>query len=196
MNFLDRIINKFKFILLKNIKPEIISYHDYNGKKIKNSRFSNLTHISNKKNIIIGNNVFIGHFNYIDGFRQVVIEEGCQITNYVSVLTHSSHNSIRLYGSNYCYEDEITAGLLEGPVKIGKYTFVGAHSLIMPGTTIGKGSIVSAYSFVKGEFPEYSIIRGIPARIIGDTRKMDNELLKQFPELAEYYYLNKNDSIK
>lgn len=190
MKLLNRIRYKILFLFLKNIKPEIIPYHDFNGKNIKNSGASNLTHISNKKNINIGNNVFIGHFNYIDGFRPVIIEEGCQITNYVSILTHSSHNSIRLYGSHYCSEPEITSGLMEGSVKIGKYSFIGAHSLIMPGTTIGKGSIVSAYSFVKGDFPDYSVIRGTPARVVGNTQSIDENLLKQFPEIIEYYYLN------
>lgn len=196
MKLLNRIICKIKFLLLKNIKPEMIPFYDFNGKKIKNSGVSNLTHISNKKNIVIGNNVFIGHFNYIDGFRLVIIEDGCQITNYVSILTHSSHNAIRIYGAHYRAEPEITVGLIQCPVKIGMYSFVGPHSLIMPGTIIGKGCIISAYSFVKGDFPDYSIIRGIPAKIVGDSRNIDSNLLTQFPEIAEYYYLNLNKDTK
>ena len=57
----------------------------------------------------------------------------------------------------------------------------------MPNTNIGKGSIVTAYSYVKGEFPDYSIISGNPAKIIGDTRDMDKEALTSNPELQSYY---------
>jgi acetyltransferase-like isoleucine patch superfamily enzyme len=60
----------------------------------------------------------------------------------------------------------------------------------MPETKIGKGCIVSAYSLVKGEFPDYSILKGNPAVIVGDTRQIDAELLERHPELREFYYLN------
>ncbi len=58
---------------------------------------------------------------------------------------------------------------------------------ILPGTKIGKGCIVSAYSLVSGEFPDFSIISGQPAKVIGDTRKMDARYLKESPELQESY---------
>jgi acetyltransferase-like isoleucine patch superfamily enzyme len=57
----------------------------------------------------------------------------------------------------------------------------------MPNTKIGKGSLVAAYSYVKGEFPDFSIISGNPAKVIGDTRDMDERQLKQHPELRSYY---------
>ena len=86
----SRIINKLKYkFLLSKIKPEIIGYQDFNGTIISNTGSSNMTHISNKENVIIGDNVFIGHFNYIDGFKKVIIGQGCQITNYVSKTKQS-----------------------------------------------------------------------------------------------------------
>jgi carbonic anhydrase/acetyltransferase-like protein (isoleucine patch superfamily) len=124
-------------------------------------------------------------FNFIDASNGITLSEGCQITNYVSVLTHSSHISIRLYGREYKGNDMI--GYVKGSVSIGKFTFIGPHSVIMPGTKIGKGCIVSAYSMVKGEFPDFSIISGNPAKIVGDTRKLDAEFLNQHPELNVHY---------
>jgi acetyltransferase-like isoleucine patch superfamily enzyme len=75
----------------------------------------------------------------------------------------------------------------EGKVKIGKYSFVGPHAVITPGTTIGKGSLVSAYSFVKGSFPDYAIISGNPAVIVGDTRDRDKKWLDQNEALQANY---------
>ena len=53
--------------------------------------------IEYKKNLKLGNNVFIGHYNFIEASNGITIEEGCQITNFISITTHSSHISIRLY---------------------------------------------------------------------------------------------------
>ncbi|MFN5317619.1 MAG: acyltransferase [Bacteroidia bacterium] len=158
---------------------------DKKGKKLLNTRISNTTYIGNPESLNYEDHVFIGHFNFIDASNGITLSEGCQITNYVSVLTHSSHISIRLYGREYKGNDMI--GYVKGSVSIGKFTFIGPHSVIMPGTKIGKGCIVSAYSMVKGEFPDFSIISGNPAKIVGDTRKLDAEFLNQHPELNVHY---------
>lgn len=58
----------------------------------------------------------------------------------------------------------------------------------MPGVELGKGSIVSAYSFVQaGEYPDFAILAGNPARVVGDTREGDAEWLAQNPELHRLY---------
>ena len=66
----------YKFLSL--LKPEIFGVKDTNAKKIKNTRISNFTHVSNENNLILGENVFIGHYNYIDCFKKITIENGCQ----------------------------------------------------------------------------------------------------------------------
>lgn len=185
----SRIINKLKYKLLSaQIKPEILGYKDFSDKLVPKTGASNMTHISNKKNVTIGEHVFIGHFNYIDGYNKITIEEGCQITNYVSILTHSSHHTIRLHGKVMLPEEMSEIGLLTAEVFIGKYSYIGAHSVIMPGSKIGKGSIVSAYSYVNGEFPDYSILRGQPARVVGSTKEVDVQFLKDFPLLNNSYF--------
>lgn len=157
-----------------------------NGKRLINTRLSNTTHLGNRENLILGSNVFIGHYNMIDASNGVEIEEGCQLTNYISVLTHSSHIAIRLYGEKYTTEKKPKAYFREN-VKIGKYTFVGPHSTIMPGTNIGKGSLVSAYSYVKVNYADFYIIAGNPAKRIGDTRKLDQSYLEKHPKQEVFY---------
>lgn len=159
---------------------------DWNGRKLAMTRIGNTTFIDHPKKLTIGNNVYIGHYNFLEASNHLTIGEGCQITNYINITTHSSHNSIRLYGKKYT--DEIDhVGYLKGPVSIGKYTFVGPYVVIMPGTKIGKGCIVSAYSYVQGDFPDFSIIKGNPAKVIGDTREQDKTFLCEHPELYRWY---------
>lgn len=185
---IDNFIYKF---LLKWIKPEIIGLKKSGHKILSNVGVSNMSHLSNKENIHLGKNVFIGHFNYIDGFKKVEIGDGCQITNYVSILTHSSHHAVRFRDKNF-KQSENEKVLKSGEVTIGSHTFIGAHSILMPGTRLGKGCIVSAYSYVNSVFPDFSIIKGQPAVVIGSTKDYDEKLISEIPELKSLYCFSKN----
>ncbi len=54
----------------------------------------------------------------------------------------------------------------KGPVIIEDNVWIGEKASIMPGVTIGKGSIIAANSVVTHDVPPYSIVGGIPAKII------------------------------
>lgn len=163
-----------------------------NGKSLPLTRIGSHTSIVGETNLDLANDVFIGQFNFIEASNGIKISEGCQITNYISILSHSSHQSIRLYGKEYRNHTDLKA-YVKGQVEIGKYTFVGPHSTILPNTKIGKGSIVSAYSMVKGDFPDFAIIAGNPAKVVGDTRDKDQEWLEKHPELKKFYDQWAND---
>lgn len=187
---LKRLKAYFIYQLQKSLKPQIIGgFKNQRSGNPDGVRISNTTHISYPAQLNLESHVFIGHFNYIDCQVETRIGEGTQVTNYVSILNHSSHHTIRMFGKSYA-EKYSSFKENTGSVDIGKYCFIGPHSVIMPETKIGKGCIVSAYSLVKGEFPDYSILKGNPAVIVGDTRKIDAELLERHPELREFYYLN------
>src|SRR5437773_790533 len=49
-------------------------------------------------------------------------------------------------------------------VRIGDNCFIGAHSIILPGVSIGDGSIVAAASVVARDVPARSLVAGNPAR--------------------------------
>jgi acetyltransferase-like isoleucine patch superfamily enzyme len=149
-------------------------------------RISNKTFIGCPENFHVENYVFIGHYNFLEASHGISIGEGCQLTNFISMTTHSSHVSIRLYGREYIKNKDL-AGYVCGSICLGDYTFVGPHSVIMPGTHVGKGSLIAAYSLVKGDFPDFSIISGNPARRIGDTRDIDNKYLIEKKELESFY---------
>lgn len=187
MNLLERILRRLKFERWRRFRPDVYPVRNNfsDGRSLTNTRISNTVYTTHEKGINLGDNVFIWHHTILDGSNGIIIEEGCQIGAWNGIFTHSSHISIRLYGKEYKGAD--MKGYVRGSVHIGKYTFVGPHSVIMPRTKIGKGSIVAAYSMVKGEFPDFSIIAGNPAKVIGDTRKVDESFLRENPELQKYY---------
>ena len=51
-------------------------------------------------------------------------------------------------------------------VTIGKDVWIGGNSMILPGVTIGDGAIVAGGSVVSKDVPPYTIVGGIPAKII------------------------------
>ncbi|MGB0387485.1 MAG: acyltransferase [Ardenticatenaceae bacterium] len=59
------------------------------------------------------------------------------------------------------------SGLLNPkPVKIGNGCWVGARAIILPGVTIGEGSVVAAGAVVTKDVPPHTVVGGIPAKVI------------------------------
>jgi acetyltransferase-like isoleucine patch superfamily enzyme len=183
---MKRIFSHIQLRILRLFKPVMLSgFKRHDGVWLPKTRYGSTTLFEAKNKLDIEDNVFINHYCFIDASNGLRIGEGSQICCWVSLLTHSSHISIRLYGKEYRGTE--MKGYVKGSVDIGAYTFVGPHAIVMPDSKIGKGSIVAAYSYVKGEFPDFAIIAGNPAKVVGDTRKMDEKFLAEYPELQAYY---------
>ena len=188
MKIWHKIIRRFFRIFASYTRPTMLPLKkNFQGKKLNNTRISSSAFLDHPETLYLSDHIYISHYSVIEASNNLTIEEGVQIANFVSITTHSSHHSIRLYGKHYSeFPDKI--GYVKGEIKIGAYTFVGPYSLIMPGTIIGKGCIVAAYSQVKGNFPDYSIIAGNPAKVVGNTKDKDNDFLEKYPQLRTYYY--------
>lgn len=52
------------------------------------------------------------------------------------------------------------------PVTIGDNVWIGTQAMIMPGVTIGEGSVVAARAVVTSDVPPYTVVGGTPARVI------------------------------
>ena len=158
---------------------------------LPHTRISSASVIEHEDKLKLGDNVFIGAFNFIEASGGITIEEGVQITSHCTIVTHSSHRSQRLLGPGYVTwpvpEGGARPGWIAGPIHIGAYSFVGPHSLIEANTRIGRGTLVCAGSFVRGSFPDYAILEGRPARVVGDSRRADEQALVRHPELQVLY---------
>ena len=151
------------------------------------SRIAPSTCIEGEASLQLGDHVFIGQFNFIDASAGLVIEEGVQISNFCSIVTHSTHDALRVNGRRSATLGGELPGYRKGAIRLGAYSFVGPHSLIEPGSTLGKGAILCAYSQLRGTAPDFAIMAGQPARQIGDTRERDAALLALHPELRAAY---------
>jgi len=146
-----------------------------------------LIHLKKLGMDIQGAPVYIGSTTSFDGtdYSIFVIKDGAVISSEVRLLTHDFSISRAALSSGYIFENEVP--LVKG-IEIGENCFVGTRSIIMPGTVLGKGVIVGAGSVVRGKIPDYSIVIGNPANIIGDSREWFNKKITKDPALLKYYY--------
>ena len=116
----------------------------------------------------IGKNCHISQKAIPDPLLPELIEfedgSGCGIG--VKLLTH---NAMNLQHGSFSF----------GPIKIGKNARIGAYSVVLPGVTIGEGSIIGANSLVSEDIPPFSIAFGSPAKVVRelteDEKKMVNK---------------------
>ena len=101
-----------------------------------------------REGLKLGKNTDIGAFTYINAKYGVEIQEGVQIGSHCSIYSHST------------IDDK------KGKITIKKNARIGSHSVIMPRVTIGKNSIVGAFSFVSKDVPSNVVVAGVPAKII------------------------------
>lgn len=69
------------------------------------------------------------------------------------------------------------------PVVIDDGCWIGANVTILKGVTIGRGSVVAAGAVVTKSFPPYSIIGGIPAKLI--KMRFTTEQIEEHERLLE-----------
>lgn len=154
----------------------------------KHTRIGSTVYLGDRTRIAIADHVWIWHHSVIDGSHGVTIGEGVQIGAWCGVFSHGSHISIRLLGRQFIERSrDDRTGYVGAPVTIGDYSFIGTGALIMPGATIGKGCIIAPNAVVSGSIPDYAIVKGDPAQVVGDTRDFDRRFFRD-PSIYDTYY--------
>ena len=107
----------------------------------------------------IGQGSYIGMNSVLNGFAaKLIIGSNVSIAQNVNIMVDSGPNASPAMQRVFPIE--------KGPVTIGNNCWIGASAIIMPNVNLGEFCIVAANSYVNSSFPAYSIIGGIPARLI------------------------------
>ena len=108
----------------------------------------------------VGKNTWIGPFTVLDGSGGLEIGDNCSISSGVQIYSHDSVNWA-LSGGIVPYEKK--------RVKIGNCCYIGPHSIISKGVTIGDHSLIGAQCLVNNDIPNNSIVFGVPGKICGNV---------------------------
>ena len=108
----------------------------------------------------IGQRTSINEFNNIRAAGgEVILGNDCLISQFVSIVA-TNHSIAR----ERPIRDQ-PWDTTKYRVQIGDDVWVGTHSVILPGVTIGSGSVIAAGSVVTSDIPEYVVAAGAPARV-------------------------------
>jgi maltose O-acetyltransferase len=117
------------------------------------------------EHIVIGEHTVIGDTAFLDGRSGLEIGSNVNLGSHVSIYT-------RQHDIDAPDFREIGAA-----VRIEDYAYVGSHSIILPGVTIGRAGVVGAGSVVTKDVEPYTLVAGAPAQFRRHrARKLEYEL--------------------
>ncbi|MES2917849.1 MAG: acyltransferase [Pseudomonadota bacterium] len=108
----------------------------------------------------LGDNVHIGPGAHIDATGEVYIGSGSIFGPGVTLYSRS-HNFDRDPVA-LPFDDVV----LTASVVVGKYVWIGARAIILPGVTVGDGAVIGAGAVVTKDVPPCAVVAGNPARIV------------------------------
>jgi acetyltransferase-like isoleucine patch superfamily enzyme len=148
------------------------------GCKIFQSHLLGIVKVDNYTSVWGPGTSIISHLN------PITIGKFCSIARYVSVQ-ESNHDIKKL--SSYHFTSNIFKGnvssdlISKGPIHIGNDVWIGAHSIVLSGVTIGNGAVIGAGSLVTADVPPYAIMGGNPARVI--RYRFSQEIIQRVEQL-------------
>lgn len=119
----------------------------------------------NPHTITIGKDSILGEGIVLDGRARLTIGNHVDIASDVMIY-NSEHN---VHSEEFASE----TGVVEAPVVIEDYVFIGPRAIILPGVTLKKGAVVGAGAVVTKDVEEYTIVGGVPAKEIGERKVKD-----------------------
>ena len=112
----------------------------------------------NPRNITIGEDSIIGEMCVLDGRDKLAIGDHVDIAS-----------EVMIYNAQHDVDSE-DFHAISSPIIIGNYVFIGPRAIILPGVKIGEGAVIAAGAVVTKDVAPYSIVGGVPAKVIRERR--------------------------
>jgi len=107
------------------------------------------------RSIRIGVGTVVGFDATLDGRCGITIGDHVNLSSEVAIWTLQHDHRDPKFGSH------------GGPVTVGDRAWLSFRATVLPGVSIGPGAIVAAGAVVTHDVPPYTIVAGVPARVIG-----------------------------
>jgi len=110
--------------------------------------------------LVFGDDVYVGRYACIVATQRITIEDGCVLSEHV-YISDNSHGFSPIAGP-------IMKQRLfhKGGVRLGPHCFVGYRACILSGVQLGERCVVGANAVVTKSFPAFSMVGGIPAKLL------------------------------
>jgi carbonic anhydrase/acetyltransferase-like protein (isoleucine patch superfamily) len=120
--------------------------------------------------IVIGDRTHIGGGSLIDAAQRVFIGDDVLISFDVVIMDHDSHalefEKRRRDVSDWMHGRKDWSQVAQGPVIIGNKSWIGVRAIILKGVELGEGCVVAAGAVVTKNVPPWTVVAGVPARVI------------------------------
>lgn len=133
----------------------LVAHHpDNRTRKI----FLEMTNVKVGRDSVVNSNFIVS-----DGYEPLLtIGRRVAISPNVTVICQSGPNNSNLKEIPYVKQRMIR----DKPVVIGDDVWIGAGAILLPGIMLGEGSIVGAGAVVAQDVPPWTVVAGVPARVI------------------------------
>lgn len=116
--------------------------------------------------IRIGDGTSIGEYCHITAAKEVIIGDGV-LTGWFCYISDNNHGTVDI---NTLHQRPADRDLyIKGSVQIGNNVWMGDRVCILSGVKIGDGAVIAANAVVTKDVPPYSVVAGVPAKVINSS---------------------------
>ena len=114
----------------------------------------------------VGDKAVLGRQDTVNCYLDVELGEGVLVSDWVYVgdfdhVTERTHVPIK------------DQGLVKSPVRVRDGAWLGVKSSVMRGTTVGRGCVVAAHAVARGDYPDHTVVAGVPGRVVRDLAAVE-----------------------
>ncbi len=153
-------VRVFYWALILN--PEVINLAD-------DVRIDDYARIEGGLGVRIGKYVHICSFASIYGGGEAKIGDYCGITQGARLITGTEQPT----GVMTASAPQHLRDPMMGRIVMEPNSFIGANAVVMPNITIGEGAVVGAGAVATKDVPPWTIVAGVPARVIGHRKILE-----------------------
>jgi maltose O-acetyltransferase len=147
----------------------VLLWRPFLGRVGRDVIFLGSVRIAGMRGIHLGNHVSVNRDCVLDGTGGLVIGDYVMIAQATCIYS-AQHKFDRLDIPMMLQGFEKRRTVIEDDV------WLGAGSTILPGVKVGRGSIVGAGAVVTKDVPDYSVVGGVPAEVIGSRRDLTGQV--------------------
>ena len=111
------------------------------------------------RNLHLGHLAYLGKGCFLDLVKPIEIDDEASVSAACVLLTHGDPGTGRFMEQTYFPR-------VTGPIRIGRYAWIGAGAVVLPGVQIGECSVVGAGAVVTEDVEPFTVVAGVPARLI------------------------------